>query len=64
MAPAYCRQIMQETFGPPKALPDLVVKVHYATAKRYWPKFERKRYDLVVARPELDYAIYRLRARK
>jgi hypothetical protein len=61
MSPEYCRTIMEDTFGPPNELPDIVVKIYYAKARRYWPRFERKQYELVVRRPELDYAIYRRR---
>lgn len=62
MRPAYCRAIMEETFGDPERLPDVVLKIRYASARHYWPRFERNRYELVVARPELGYSIFRRRA--
>ena len=58
MLPPYQKQLMEETFGDPAQLPDLVLKIHQEKAsRRWWPKYERGRYHKVIERKELGYVI-------
>jgi hypothetical protein len=53
----YSKAIMRETFGSPEKLPDVVLKIGYKSARRYWPAYERNHYQVVVDRPEYGYTI-------
>jgi hypothetical protein len=57
MTPSYSRAIMHERFGSPELLPDIVLKIEYKGARRYWESYERGHYRVLIARPEYGYAI-------
>ncbi|HTA92034.1 MAG TPA: hypothetical protein VK745_20785 [Polyangiaceae bacterium] len=58
MTTKYDRQIMQETFGGPGRLPDLVLEIGMKpTARRLWEKYERGHYHAVVVRHDFQYVI-------
>jgi len=55
---AYQKQLLEETFGDPAQLPDLVLKVRQeSSSKRLWAKYERGRYHKIIDRKELGYVI-------
>ncbi len=48
------KRLMEETFGDPSQLPDLVLKIRVEKAsKHWWAKYERGRYHKVIERKEL-----------
>ena len=57
---AFRRKLMEDTFGSPEKLPDLVLKIHQEGASRsLWKKYERNRYHLVIDRAQHGYQIFR-----
>jgi len=57
MEPHYGRAIMKETYGSFEKLPDLVLKIGYRGANRFWPRYERGHYRVLIDRPEYGYVI-------
>jgi hypothetical protein len=56
---AYRQKLMQETFGRPEQLPDLVLKIRQEPVSRsLWQKYERGRYHLVIDRKQYGYQIF------
>lgn len=57
MTPGYSRAIMRERFGRPELLPDIVLKIEYQGARRFWESYERGHYRVLIDRPEYGYTI-------
>jgi hypothetical protein len=57
MTPSYSRAIMRERFGSPELLPDIVLKIEYKGARRFWESYERGHYRVLIDRPEYGYTI-------
>jgi len=62
---AFRRQLMEDTFGRPERLPDLVLKIRQeAPSRSLWKKYEQNRYHLVIARAQHGYQIFARNAAK